>query len=94
MNLIGEHLKPGGHLLLQTRTCVLDGDLDATFCGWHPLFRPEPVVSRLRDAPSAVESPPGFEMLSNFQTSSTRFFQSQFCLFSLSKVEAVENQDN
>lgn len=29
-------------------------DLDGTFRGWYPLFRPEPVVSRLRDVPSAV----------------------------------------
>ncbi len=30
------------HLLLQTRTRVLDGDLDAVFRGWYPQFRPEP----------------------------------------------------
>ena len=27
----------------------------ATYGGWYPLFRPKPVVSPLRDAPSAVE---------------------------------------
>ena len=31
----------GAHLLLQTRTRVLDGDLDAVFRGWYPQFRPE-----------------------------------------------------
>jgi len=32
----------GAHLLLQTRTKVLDGDLDGVFRGWYPHFRPEP----------------------------------------------------
>ena len=32
----------GAHLLLQTRTRVLDGDLDAVFRGWYPQFRVEP----------------------------------------------------
>jgi hypothetical protein len=48
-----EHLKPGA-LLLQTRTRVLGGDLDATFHGWYPLFPPEPVVSQLHNTPSAA----------------------------------------
>ena len=30
----------GAHLLLQTRTKVLDGDLDGVFRGWYPQFRP------------------------------------------------------
>jgi hypothetical protein len=29
----------GAHLLLQTRTCVLNGDLEQTFRKWHPKFR-------------------------------------------------------
>ena len=32
----------GAHLLLQTRTRVLNGELDATFRRWYPQFRPEP----------------------------------------------------
>jgi hypothetical protein len=31
----------GAHLLLQTRTQVLNGDLEATFRDWYPAFRPE-----------------------------------------------------
>ena len=30
----------GAHLLLQTRTKVLDGDLERVFRGWYPQFRP------------------------------------------------------
>jgi len=29
----------GAHLLLQTRTKVLNGDLAETFRGWYPAFR-------------------------------------------------------
>ncbi len=29
----------GAHLLLQTRTRVLDGDLDAAFREWYPQFQ-------------------------------------------------------
>jgi hypothetical protein len=32
----------GAHLLLQTRTRVLNGELDETFRRWYPQFRPEP----------------------------------------------------
>ena len=32
--------KKGAHLLLQTRTQVLDEHLEATFRGWYPAFRP------------------------------------------------------
>ena len=32
----------GAHLLLQTRTKVLDGDLEGVFRGWYPQFRPLP----------------------------------------------------
>jgi hypothetical protein len=38
----------GAHLLLQTRTRVLNNDLEEVFRGWYPRFRPEPT------------SPPGF----------------------------------
>ena len=34
----------GAHLLLQTRTKVLDGDLEGVFRGWYPQFRPLPVA--------------------------------------------------
>jgi hypothetical protein len=30
----------GAHLLLQTRTRVLNGELEETFRGWYPGFRP------------------------------------------------------
>ncbi|MEJ7609115.1 MAG: ISKra4 family transposase, partial [Bryobacteraceae bacterium] len=30
----------GAHLLLQTRTKVLNGELDETFRRWYPRFRP------------------------------------------------------
>jgi hypothetical protein len=30
----------GAHLLLQTRTKVLDGDLEGIFRGWYPQFQP------------------------------------------------------
>jgi len=34
---------PGGaHLLLQTRTKVLNGELDEVFRRWYPRFRPQP----------------------------------------------------
>lgn len=42
----------GAHLLLQTRTKVLNDDLDSVFRDWYPKFRPE------------TASPPGFVMLS------------------------------
>lgn len=32
----------GAHLLLQTRTRVLDDELDNVFRDWYPKFRPEP----------------------------------------------------
>ena len=32
----------GAHLLLQTRTKVLDGDLESVFRGWYPQFRSQP----------------------------------------------------
>jgi hypothetical protein len=32
----------GAHLLLQTRTKVLNGELDDVFRRWHPRFRPQP----------------------------------------------------
>ena len=35
----------GVHLLLQTRTKVLDGDLESVFRGWYPQFRPLPSSS-------------------------------------------------
>jgi hypothetical protein len=58
----------GAHLLLQTRTRVLDGDLDTVFRGWYPQFRPESarppdllmlstVVSSRARAPGASCSP-------------------------------------
>jgi len=34
----------GAHLLLQTRTRVLNGELEGTFRRWYPQFRPEPRV--------------------------------------------------
>lgn len=34
--------KKGAHLMLQTRTQVLDGCLEGTFQKWYPGFRPEP----------------------------------------------------
>lgn len=33
----------GAHLLLQTRTKVMDDDLEGVFRGWYPQFRPVPV---------------------------------------------------
>jgi hypothetical protein len=33
----------GAHLLLQTRTKVLDGDLEGVFRGWYPQFRSQSV---------------------------------------------------
>ena len=35
----------GAHFLLQTRTKVLDGDLEGVFRGWYPQFRSVPVAS-------------------------------------------------
>jgi len=35
----------GAHLLLQTRTKVLDGDLEGVFRGWYPQFRPVSATS-------------------------------------------------
>jgi hypothetical protein len=35
----------GAHLLLQTRTKVLDGDLEEVFRGWYPQFQPVPCAS-------------------------------------------------
>ena len=35
----------GAHLLLQTRTKVLDGDLEKVFRGWYPQFRPQPAAA-------------------------------------------------
>jgi hypothetical protein len=35
----------GAHLLLQTRTKVLDGDLEGVFRGWYPQFRPVATAS-------------------------------------------------
>jgi len=32
----------GAHLLLQTRTKVLNEDLDDLFRRWYPKFRPQP----------------------------------------------------
>ena len=35
----------GAHLLFQTRTRVLDDDLDEVFRDWYPKFRLEPTSS-------------------------------------------------
>jgi hypothetical protein len=37
----------GAHLLLQIRTCVLNGDWEATFREWYPGFRaaPQPMAA-------------------------------------------------
>jgi hypothetical protein len=35
----------GAHLLLQTRTKVLDGDLEGTVREWYPQFRSIPMIS-------------------------------------------------
>ena len=35
----------GAHLMLQTRTKVLDGDLEGVFRDWYPHFRPVSVPS-------------------------------------------------
>ena len=45
----------GAHLLLQTRTRVLNDDLEDTFRGWYPEFRPPAPGS-----PSTEARPPGF----------------------------------
>ncbi len=44
----------GAHLLLQTRTRVLDDDLEDTFRGWYPEFRPP-----AQSPPPAAARPPG-----------------------------------
>jgi len=40
----------GAHLLLQTRTKLLNNDLEDVFRGWYPQFTPEPLDPRLLDA--------------------------------------------
>ncbi len=45
----------GAHLLLQTRTRVLNDELEETFRGWYPQFRPE-----VPKSPPSGASPPGF----------------------------------
>jgi hypothetical protein len=45
----------GAHLLLQTRTQVLNDDLEDTFRGWYPDFRPPVPCS-----PPSEARPPGF----------------------------------
>jgi len=46
----------GAHLLLQTRTKVLNGELDEVFRRWYPRFRPQPQT----DIPDKeVACPPG-----------------------------------
>jgi hypothetical protein len=37
-----QRTKKGAHLLLQTRSQVLDGRLEGTFQKWYPGFWPEP----------------------------------------------------
>jgi hypothetical protein len=34
----------GAHLLLQTRTKILNDELDETFRRWYPKFRPQPQI--------------------------------------------------
>ena len=43
----------GAHLLLQTRTRVLNGELEETFRRWYPQFRPEMEVMPLALKPAA-----------------------------------------
>jgi len=45
----------GAHLLLQTRTRVLNDELEKTFRGWYPHFRPE-----VPKSPPSGARPPGF----------------------------------
>jgi len=45
----------GAHLLLQTRTAVLNNELEGVFRGWYPLFR---------DQARAAACPPGLLLLS------------------------------
>ena len=45
----------GAHLLLQTRTQVLNDELEQTFRGWYPQLRPEVPL-----APPSEARPPGF----------------------------------
>ena len=40
----------GAHLLVQTRTRVLDGELETTFREWYPRFRPGSVADAGRAA--------------------------------------------
>ena len=39
---LGSAAPRGAHLQLQTRTRVLNGDLEETFRQWYPRFRPQP----------------------------------------------------
>ena len=43
----------GAHLLLQTRTRVLNGELEETFRRWYPKFRPEVEVMPVALKPAA-----------------------------------------
>ena len=43
----------GAHLLLQTRTRVLNGELEETFRRWYPKFRPEMEVMPAALKPAA-----------------------------------------
>jgi hypothetical protein len=43
----------GAHLLLQTRTRVLNGELEETFRRWYPKFRPEMEVMPVALKPAA-----------------------------------------
>lgn len=45
----------GAHLLLQTRTRVLNDQLEQTFRGWYPQFR-----VKISKSPPAEIRPPGF----------------------------------
>ena len=40
----------GAHLLLQTRTKVLNDELDDVFRRWYPRFRPQPTVPERKAA--------------------------------------------
>jgi hypothetical protein len=43
----------GAHLLLQTRTRVLNGELEETLRRWYPKFRPEMEVMPVALKPAA-----------------------------------------
>jgi hypothetical protein len=43
----------GAHLLMQTRTRVLNGELEETFRRWYPKFRPEVEVVPVALKPAA-----------------------------------------